>query len=66
MKKENNKISVSDFSNTNTQFQYNVYFDMYKEGSKIFTQTRKPFLNMKDSWKDAMTYLLKRSPIYVK
>jgi len=68
VKKENNKVSVSDFSNTNTdtQFQYNVYFDMYKEGSKIFTQTRKPFLNMKDSWKDAMTYLLKRSPIYVK
>ncbi|MCD0466198.1 hypothetical protein [Flavobacterium sp. ENC] len=64
------KIKTNDISTTtaNTQmyYYYTVYFDMYKNGTKIYSQTRKPFLNLKDSWIDSVSYLLKRSPIYVK
>ena len=64
------KVKSSDYSTTtaNTQmyYYYNVYFDMYKNTTKIYSQTRKPFLNLKDSWIDSITYLLKRSPIYTK
>lgn len=64
------KVKSTDYSTTtaNTQmyYYYNVYFDMYKNTTKIYSQTRKPFLNLKDSWIDSITYLLKRSPIYTK
>jgi len=66
----NKKVKTSDISTTNastqTYYNYMVYFDMYKNGTKIYSQTRKPFLNIKDSWMDSISYLLKRSPIYVK
>lgn len=66
----NKKIKTNDVSTTtaNTQvyYYYTVYFDMYKNTSKIYSQTRKPFLAIKDSWIDSISYLLKRSPIYVK
>ena len=66
----NKKVKTSDFSTSNastqTYYNYMVYFDMYKNKTKIYSQTRKPFLNIKDSWMDSITYLLKRSPIYVK
>ncbi|WP_456314214.1 hypothetical protein [Pseudomonas shirazensis] len=66
----NKKVKTNDISTTsaNTQmyYHYNVYFDMYKNTTKIYSQTRKPFLNLKDSWIDSISYLLKRSPIYVK
>jgi hypothetical protein len=66
----NKKVKTSDVSTTNasnlTYYNYMVYFDMYKNGTKIYSQSRKPFLNIKDSWMDSITYLLKRSPIYVK
>ena len=66
----NKKIKTNDVSTTtaNTQvyYYYTVYFDMYKNTTKIYSQTRKPFLVVKDSWMDSITYLLKRSPIYVK
>ncbi|MDA6069986.1 hypothetical protein NJT12_10195 [Flavobacterium sp. AC] len=66
----NKKLKTSDISTTNastqTYYNYMVYFDMYKNGTKIYSQTRKPFLNIKDSWIDSISYLLKRSPIYVK
>ncbi|GAA3771959.1 hypothetical protein [Flavobacterium ginsengiterrae] len=66
----NKKIKTNDVSTTtsNTQvyYYYTVYFDMYKNTSKIYSQTRKPLLAVKDSWMDSITYLLKRSPIYVK
>jgi hypothetical protein len=67
---DNKKLKTNDISTTtaNTQvyYYYTVYFDMYKNTSKIYSQTRKPFLAIKDSWMDSITYLLKRSPIYVK
>lgn len=53
-------------SNTDTKFKYNVYFDLYRSGSKIYSKTRTPFGDYKNAWVDGMTYLLKRSPIYVK
>jgi hypothetical protein len=69
-KVNNNKIKGNEatIANTNTQlvYDYRVYFDMYKNNSKIYTQSRKPMLKIKDSWMDTVTYLLKRSPIYVK
>jgi len=68
--KDNKKITGSDFSNSNTitgnTYSYQVYFDLYKDNSKIYTEARKPFLKQKDSWKDATSYLLKRCPIYKK
>lgn len=64
------KITTNDVStttaNNQTFYYYTVYFDMYKNTTKIYSQTRKPFLAIKDSWMDSVTYLLKRSPIYVK
>ena len=66
----NKKVKTSDIStttsNNQTYYYYTVYFDMYKNKDKIYSQTRKPFLAVKDSWMDSVTYLLKRSPIYVK
>lgn len=69
-KVDNNKVkgrSVST-SNTNTQlvFNYHVYFDLYKSNTKIYTKSREPVFKTKDSWMDSVSYLLKRSPIYVK
>lgn len=64
------KLKTNDVTTTTANNQayyyYTVYFDMYKNKDKIYSQTRKPFLAVKDSWMDSVTYLLKRSPIYVK
>ncbi|MDR6761724.1 hypothetical protein J2Y38_001933 [Flavobacterium sp. 2755] len=66
----NKKVKANEVSTTTASTQvyyyYTVYFDMYKNASKIYSQTRKPFLAIKDSWMDSITYLLKRSPIYTK
>ena len=66
----NKKVTTNDYSTTTANNQqyyyYTVYFDMYKNGSKIYSQTRKPFLAVKDSWMESVQYLLKRSPIYMK
>jgi len=70
IKGQDNKVKDKSVSSTNTQnnkyYYYHVYFDLYKNGSKIYTQSRKPILAVKDSWIDTMTYLLKKSPIYTK
>ncbi|REC73427.1 hypothetical protein DRF60_19410 [Chryseobacterium elymi] len=65
---QKDKATVSDYSNTNKnmKYEYHIYFDMYKKGNKIYTKNRSPFFTTKDSWKDSLTYLLKRSPIYIK
>ncbi len=66
----NDKTKNQNYSSTTDNvekiYKYHVYFDMYRNGTKIYTQTRQPFFNMEDSWKDAVQYLLKRSPIYTK
>lgn len=66
----NKKVTTNDVSTTTSNNQsyyyYTVYFDLYKNRDKIYSQTRKPFLAVKDSWMDSVSYLLKRSPIYVK
>lgn len=63
-------INGNDFSTTTTNiskiFRFVVYFDLYKNNTKIYSQQRVPFFTEKDSWMDAMTYLLKRCPIYFK
>lgn len=67
-KVENNKVKGDDFSISNTQinkkFEFTVYFDLYKGNDKIYSEKKKPFLTLKDSWMDSMEYLLKRCPIY--
>lgn len=65
---QKDKATVSDYSSTskNMKYEYHVYFEMYKNKNKIYTKDRTPFFNDKDSWKDSLTYLLKRSPIYKK
>lgn len=69
-KNNESKVKVDDFSmSSSTQiknFDYTVYFDIYKNTTKIYTQSREPFLKEKDSWMDSMSYLLKRCPIYTK
>jgi len=66
----NKKVTTSDVStttaNNQSYYYYTVYFDMYKNKDKIYSQTRKPFLAVKDSWMESVSYLLKRSPIYTK
>lgn len=66
----NDKTKSQNYSSTTDNvekiYKYHVYFDMYRNGTKIYTQTRQPFFSMEDSWKDAVQYLLKRSPIYTK
>ena len=68
--KSNTKVTDQNFSTTNTStdliYNFHVYFDLYKNGSKIYTQSREPVLKSKDSWMDSVSYLLKRSTIYVK
>lgn len=64
------KIKGTDFSSANSTtsnlYEYNVYFDFYKNTSKVYTETRSPVFKAKDSWMDSVTYLLKRCPIYKK
>jgi hypothetical protein len=66
----NYSVNENDFSSTHTdvikEFWFVVYFDLYKNNTKIYSQKRVPFFNDKNSWMDSMTYLLKRCPIYVK
>lgn len=52
-----------------TDYDYKVYLDIYKNHQKIYSQTRVPFAVFgagKDKWIDAMKYLIKRSPLYVR
>lgn len=56
--------SVSLSTSIDKSYYYTVYFDVYKNNSKIYSKRREPFLNVKDAWIYSLTYLLKRSPIY--
>jgi len=50
--------------NENKSYDYVVVLEVYKGTQKIYNETRRPMLNTQDSWKDAMEYMLKRTPIY--
>lgn len=71
--KRKNRVSGTEFSNTSiqddTMYDYKVYLDIYKNSQKTYSQTRVP-LNIfgagKNKWIDAMKYLIKRSPLYLK
>jgi hypothetical protein len=56
----NNRTSVDDFSSSRNsedfKFDYNVYLDMYKNKTKIYTKYRKPIFEFRDSWMDSMIY----------
>jgi len=62
--KEVGAVHTSSRVNEDKTFYYVVVLEIYKGGQKIYNETRKPFLNMEDSWKDAMEYMLKRAPVY--
>lgn len=70
VKAKGNKVRESDYSSSSTyeekSYDYTLYLDLYKNSTKIYTKTRHPFFDFKDSWMDSMTYLLKRCPIYSK
>lgn len=70
IKKGQSKDKIDDFSvssSTETQdFSFTVYFDIYKDKTKIYTKSRVPLLTEKNAWMDSMQYLLVRSPIYTK
>ncbi len=59
---------VDDFTVISTDddrlYDFQVYFDVYKNSQKIYSKSRKPFFSLKDSWIDAVNFLLKRSPLY--
>lgn len=69
-RKDKNKSSGATYSSArieeNKTYNYVVVLEIYKGKEKIYSETRKPFLQMEDSWKDAMEYMLKRTPIYKK
>jgi len=64
--KQTGAVHTSSSVNENKTYYYVVVLEIYKGGKKIYNETRKPFLNMEDSWKDAMEYMLKRTPIYAR
>ena len=66
-RKDNKNVSGSSTVSTvneNNTYYYNVVLEIYKGGKKIYNETRKPFLNTEDAWKDAMEYMLRRTPMY--
>lgn len=69
-KTDRNRVKGNSSSSTTTSetdtYNYHVYFDMYRNNEKIYSQSREPILYFKDSWMDSVKYLLKRSPIYSK
>ncbi|MDR7371723.1 hypothetical protein [Flavobacterium aquidurense] len=71
--RRSDRVYGTEFSNTSVQddtmYDYKVYLDVYKDSQKIYSQTRVPltiFGAGKSKWVDAMKYLIKRSPLYVK
>lgn len=68
-KKDGRNVSTSSTTSTineSNTYYYNVVLEIYKGGKKIYNETRKPFLNTEDAWKDAMEYMLRRTPIYTR
>jgi hypothetical protein len=66
-KKGNKEVQAAHTSasvNENKIYNYVVVLEIYNNGKKIYNESRKPFLNTEDSWKDAYEYMLKRTPIY--
>jgi hypothetical protein len=62
--KETGAVHTTSSTDEEKSYYYVVVLEIYKGNQKIYNETRKPFLNMEDSWKDAMEYMLKRAPIY--
>jgi hypothetical protein len=62
--KETGAMHTTSTVDEEKTYYYVVVLEIYKGNQKIYNETRKPFLNMEDSWKDAMEYMLKRAPIY--
>lgn len=58
----------SNYSTTTQNFSTQVTLKAYNDkGETVFSENRKPFLGgVKDSYKSAMEYLLKRTPFYQK
>lgn len=66
-KKDNKRTDASYTTvsaNENKIYNYVVVLEIYKGNKKIYNESRKPFLTTEDAWKDALEYMLKRSPIY--
>lgn len=61
------KVSGSSYSTTTENFETTLLLNIYNDkGSSVFSQERKSFWNSQDSYRNAMEYLLKRTPVYTK
>ncbi len=47
-----------------TAYHYTVFIDLYKNEKNIYSKTRRPLHQLKNSWLICFEYLLKRMPIY--
>lgn len=64
-RRNNSNTTVTTGSTTQSnQYFYTVVVEIYKGKNKIYSESRRPLLNTADSWRDAVVYLLKRTPIY--
>jgi hypothetical protein len=61
------KVSGSNYSTTTDAYETTLLLNIYSDkGSSIFSQERKSFFTNQESYRNAMEYLLKRTPLYVK
>lgn len=60
----NNKEINFGMTDEDINYDYEIAMDIYKNNEIIYKKTRVPFWNFKDSWLDAVKYLLERAPFY--
>jgi hypothetical protein len=61
------KTTGSNYSTTTENFETTMLLNVYNDkGSSVFSQERKSFWNTQDSYRSAMEYLLKKTPVYTK
>jgi hypothetical protein len=61
------KTTGSNYSTTTENFETTMLLNVYNDkGSSVFSQERKSFWNTQDSYRSAMEYLLKKTPVYAK
>ena len=66
-KKSTSSSYGSSYATTEQNFETTMDLSIYNDkGTSVFTQNRKAFWHQQDSYKDALAYILKRSPFYKK
>ena len=66
-KKSSSSSYGSSYATTEQNYETTMDISIYDDkGASVFTQNRKAFWHQQDSYKDALEYILKRSPFYKK